>query len=434
MPLSALLLLAGFAVLAGLPARAEDAPPTSTREETVRSIEDLSSPFERTRRAGVRDLVAGLPGTREAVTAALAGSSPAVQLLLVEVLAADASLPAIRALLATMNRGSRPLAVRIRLLLVRDERTAGRVLEAWEADPTLRQDRAGEVTPRTKLLERLLRRAEAERLFVGRKSRSGSTGTYRGQYDVLRPYRKEALEVCVGILTDRAVPIPGVYTAGTFTFLRPPPVHVRTNELIGMAAHAFSELARPEDGSHVLTLTKRLLELWVQLEDTPYYDDVRFADLLNRYADLLVALYLARPDSFRARLEDFLERLGGYRGARWQNALGSSYRPIVLLRIGRYEVAVAELEELLWSNRARSAASSHYNLACAYAQWGSEMQGRERERKLSRALDHLEGAVTHQWLDIGWMEEDRDLEPIRDTARYRKMAEQVRRELRPDGD
>ena len=432
-PLLALVLLAGLLVPAAPGARADEAPVAATAERTARSIEDLTSPFERTRRGAVRDLVAGLPDTREAVIAALPGSAPAVQLLLVEVLAADASLPAIRALLGTMGRADESLAVRIRLLLVRDDQTAGRVLEAWEADPDLRQGPDGRITERTRILERLLRRAEAERLFVSRKSRTGSTGSYRGQYSVLEPYREEALEVCVGILLDRAIPVPGVYTAGTFAFLRPPPIHVRTSELIGMAAHAFSELARPTDSHHVLTLSKRLLDLWIELERTSYFDDVRFGDLLNQYADLLVALYLVRPESFRARLEEFLANLESPRNRVWRNALGTSYRPIVLLRVGRHEEAVRELEQLLgFDELVLSMASAHYNLACAYAQWGESLEGPERAHKLMLALDHLQQAVENQWLDIGWMDQDRDLEPIRDTPRYRRLAEQVRKELIPE--
>ena len=431
MPLPALLLLGGLLLSAAPRAWSEDVPPAPTAERTAQAIEDLTSPFERTRRAAVADLVAGLPDTRSAVVAALGDATPAVQLLLIEVLAADASLPAIRALLGTMNRAEESLAVRIRLLLVRGEQTARRVLEAWEGEPSLRQGPGGEVTPRTRLLEELLRRAEAERLFVSRKSRTGSTGSYRGQYDVLMPYRKEALEVCVGILTDRAVPIPGVYTAGTFAFLRPPPVHVRTNELIGMAAHAFSELGRPTDTSQLLALTERLRDLGNQLEVTsPYYEQVEFDDLANQYADLLVALCLVRPDKFQPRLDAFLLRVENDRA--WRSALGISYRPVVLLRVGRYEEAVRELEVLLqFDDLVPSRASAHYNLACAYAQWGEDLEGWERKDKLKRALDHLEQAVVNQWLDIGWMEQDRDLEPIRDTDRYRRLAERVRGELIP---
>lgn len=433
MPLPALLLLAGL-LLSTLPLGwCEDAPPAATAEQTARSIEGLTSPLERSRRAAVADLIAGLPGTRSAVIAALPESTPAVQLLLVEVLAADASLPAIRALLGTMNEAEESLAVRIRLLLVRDEKTAGRVLEAWDADPSLRQDPSGKITERTKILERLLRRAEVERLFVSRKSKTGSTGSYRGQYEVLAPYREEALQVCVGILTDRAVPIPGVFTAGTFTFLRPPPVHVRTSELIGMAAHAVSELARPTDTYALFTLTTRLHDLDRQLQRLSYYeDDVVFGDILNQYADLLVALYLVRPENERLRLdlEDFLERIQSDRT--WASTLGSSYRPIVLLRVGRYEEAVDELEMLVRFEAAMSMASAHYNLACAYAQWGSGLEGSQRARRLAQALQHLDQAVQHQWLDIGWMDQDRDLEPIRDTDHYRRLAEQVRSELIPE--
>ena len=93
MPLPALLLLAGL-LLSTLPLGwCEDAPPTATTaEQTARSIEGLTSPLERSRRAAVADLIAGLPATRSAVIAALPESTPAVQLLLVDVSALERQL------------------------------------------------------------------------------------------------------------------------------------------------------------------------------------------------------------------------------------------------------------------------------------------------------------------------------------------------------
>lgn len=420
-------LLTLLLALTGGGSRAEEAPQGST-PEAREALEDLSSPFERTRRAAVRRLVAGLPGSRTAVLEALPGAGPDRLVHLMEVLAADGSPAAVRALLEVMEGADAALAVRIRKTLAGSEEATRRVLEAWERDPALEQGRDGKVSERARLLEGLLRRAEAERLFVSRKSRSGSTGSYRGQYDVLLPYRKEAVAICVGLLMDRAVPVPGIYTAGTFEFLRPLPVHVEPSELQGMAAHAFSELARKEDLVALATLAGHLYDLWDRIESEPYLSEIVFRDLLGQYADLLVALYLVRPEQFRTRLDAFLDMLRENRY--WRSSLGTSYTAIVMLRVGRYEEAVRELEVLLYSGVAQSEAGAHYNLACAYAQWGEQTEHpTERRRRLQQALDHLEQAVDNQWLDIGWMEEDRDLEPIRDTDTYRELAARVRDEL-----
>ena len=153
-PLPALVLLALVPVLFGIAAKAEDTPPAPT-PEAERALQDLESPLERTRDEAVRRLVAGLPGTRDAVIGALAGATPAVKVYLVEVLAADGSLPAIRALLGAMNGGDEALAVRIRRVLIRAEATAGRVLEAWETDPSLRESEDGKISARTRDLEGL---------------------------------------------------------------------------------------------------------------------------------------------------------------------------------------------------------------------------------------------------------------------------------------
>ena len=133
-------------------------------------------------------------------------------------------------------------------------------------------------------------------------------------------------------------------------------------------------------------------------------------------------------------LESFLRSM---RTSYMRRALPDSFRPLVLLRVGRYEEAVNGLEQVLKIIRidgTGSFAGTHYNLACAYAQWGEQASGPTRELRRQKALVHLTMAVRYQWSDIGWMEEDRDLEPLRKTARYRQLVKDIERANDPDGE
>jgi hypothetical protein len=421
---AALLLLAALLWAPG--ARADEAPPDPTAS-IPSALEELRSPAAREREAAVRRLIDLLPGSRGPVLAALPKAPPEVQVHLVEILVADASKPAIRALLEAMNAGDSRLAMWIRTRLARSERATRKVLEAWAEDPSLEQDASGGISERTRALEALLRRAEAERIFISRKSKTGSTGSYRGQYDLLRPYREEALDVCVGLVTDTAIREPGVVRIGNFEFLRPPPVHVDMDELKSMAAHAFSELARPTDLAHLHEMHRHLDELKERL-DRYFPGSNEFRVKLDEYADLLVALYLVKPERYRNLMELFLQQISY--GGMWRRALidGSTFRPLILLRIGRYEEAVREFEGLQLMSVSK--AGTHYNLACAYAQWAEHTEEpRARARRLRDALRHLEIAVENQWSDIGWMEEDLDLAPIRDTPKFKELVRRVRRQL-----
>ena len=103
----------------------------------------------------------------------------------------------------------------------------------------------------------------------------------------------------------------------------------------------------------------------------------------------------------------------------------------MLLRAGFYEDAIMGYQELLgWMTSSR--ASDHYNIACAYALWSLEPGDKEPAVLRGAALRNLDLAVREQWTDVGWMEEDRDLDPIRDTDEYRALVVRVRKTIAGD--
>ena len=390
------------------------------------AIEALAAPGEATRRAAVEALVRALPASRTPVIEALGRARPEVQVHLIEVLGRDGSPPAVRALLEALKQADPLQATRIRHTLVRREDASRRVLEAWAQDPALRAAEGRPATPEVLALEAMLRRAEAERLFLARKSRTGGTGSYRGQFADLEPYREEALALCVAILRDRAIEEPGVFTAGRFEFLRPPDRAMDMDELTGMASHAFGELARPSDGPSLVALDEELRGVYGTLSDLTRFD-FDLLEPLGRYTDLLIALHRVLPQRYEGLVALLLRDVSPPRG-RWSSSLTVGQRANLLLRVGRYEEALGEYGILLERFDPLglvSDALTNYNMACAYAQWGESMEGAARERRRRLALEHLERAVQAGWSDVGWLDEDRDLDPIRDTEAFRAVRQRA---------
>ncbi|HVS01456.1 MAG TPA: protein kinase [Thermoanaerobaculia bacterium] len=59
-----------------------------------------------------------------------------------------------------------------------------------------------------------------------------------------------------------------------------------------------------------------------------------------------------------------------------------------------------------------------YNVACTYAQLG----------QVEHAIDCLEESVVNGMSEIGWLEHDPDLDPLREEPRFRELSERVRRQ------
>jgi hypothetical protein len=440
-----------FALLATIlrsgPARADGSPPevATATEEGLRA---LRSPFLGERQTGVNSLVHLLPGSRDAVLAALPSAPLGVRLLLVEVLSRDDDPRTVGALLelALGVHGGRsggrtgdavavePVAARVRLLLSRDPERTRTALATWKAGRRPKDAAAAAVAE----LEALLVRADVERLFLSRKSTTGYTGYYRGQFAILEDetYRIPAVEMCLAILEDRALPVPGLHRAGGYELLNPPRVSVDYSELENMAANAVVELLRPSEtheDSRLVDHLGRILRL-KEREKEQAADALTGGSwiLLNAYEekrgewyDVLLALYLLQPRRHATAFENALDELRSNPSTSHERELYAG----LVLRAGRYEEAVGAFNAILRSGASLSPTHLHYNLACAYASWSLEPGDADPTYLREQALRHLERSVReHRWSDLGWMEQDRDLDPIRDTARYRALVSFIRRQ------
>jgi tetratricopeptide (TPR) repeat protein len=138
-------------------------------------------------------------------------------------------------------------------------------------------------------------------------------------------------------------------------------------------------------------------------------------------------------------MQELLESLESGSGL-WADGWRPEAHAMVLLRIGRYPEAIQAYREVLdrrplASQDDRNLAHAHYNLACAYASWSLGVEDSAEAADLrGEALRQLTLAVVRgRWSDLGWMEEDRDLDPIRDSPGYRALVEHIRRENTPPG-
>lgn len=432
--------LALLAVLAAGTAHGDDAAPAPTGASDVAAlIARLDAPFLADREAAVEALVARGPEARSAVIAAFRDPGAVRRPELARVLAADGTAEALDALLDVLPT-VKDLAT---------ERSVQRSLvdhaeHVTDAVLAYRDDH-GKVPPSVATVAALLVRARVEARFLSRKSASGSTGSYPGQFDVLKPDRRRAVEICRDILRDRAAKVPGVFPVGTYAFLRPPPFLADRDELQSMAVHALAELTVEEDRDILDELEETYVDFYLRGRAIERRQQRR--DVESVLADgILAVLVRRRPagpvrrevldDAYRRRFpptwkEQALAVIDALRSDPGTDDDAAQ----LALQIGRFDLAVDIYRRLL---RLRSGGIPHYNLACAYARWSREPRPNDDPVALrERAMDEMEAAHAAGYLDWVWMSEDRDLDPIRDMPRFAALVERMKQSFvmpkKPDG-
>ena len=439
--LAQVLLVLGCLLSAGVPALAGDERPLSP-EAFDQAIARLRHPMLAEREAARRDLLAAMPGVRERVIGALEDAPWVVRLQLAHVLATDASKAATDALLGLFEVVDDVEADAIRMRVLSDEAASKRLLDRFQKDPALLKGK-GRGKDRLRALHDLLHRAEIEETFLARKSDSGSTGYYRGQYDALKPMGRAALDVVTHIALDEALPVPGRYTTGHYQFIRMRPIELW--EIRDMAINAVAELARPTDRDIIEKLERygKRLEIkaytqarrirlggWSDDEDELEDQEV-LMEYVGQWGDVLSALYIIdRTTARESVLREYMSALEydfdpKIRFSWWSEGA----RAATAIRVGWYPEAITLYGALLRRRYGPSPATSYYNLACAYASWSLDPGDHDAEQLRDAALSNLSRAVYSGWTDLGWMEEDRDLDPIRDTPTYRELVTHIRKEL-----
>jgi hypothetical protein len=245
------------------------------------------------------------------------------------------------------------------------------------------------------------------------KNEHGPTGHYLGQYAGMKEIGPGAYDVLLDIVQDVERPIAGQGGAGPYRTAVPAMVRFEREELRTLAAYSFGELVSPEDEAtkaRLLTLYQRYAELD---EDLHRVERRELAPALSfSLHDLGVAWpgrRLLRELAERAESRDWARR----REAIWE--LGYAY-----MRLGDPGKGTQHYEAVLDMEDGDKGVTA-YNLACAFAMRAMQ-EPRRRELFKRMALGYLQAAIErHRWIDWPWMEEDGDLEFIRDDPLYQEL-------------
>lgn len=406
--------------------------PTAPTDPVAEGLADLRSPFAAVREAAVARLVALGPAARAPVLAAFSAAPAGTREPFARVLAADGTKEALDALLAGLLGLEEPSdVVAVRRALVEHADRVAEGVRAWRGAD-------GTVPPAIADLARILDRARIEKVFTSRKSRSGGTGYYRGQYDALLPWRKQALSLCLSIVEDVEPVEPGRAPLGRYRFVNRPDMLVEPYEIREMAANAVGELVRrgdDEEFRRIHRIYARFREAYDARRDEwppPAEDDLMdslLATLYRHRDDVPAGSGESReppmdpPDAYDQQVERRALELRMV-----QSSLASAAG--FLLRLGKYREAIDEYRSALRRDSV-SVAVPHYNIACAYANWSLEpdTDPSVAANYRRRALDYLRSAVEHGYLDWPWMEQDRDLDPIRSEAGYDRLIASVKEQF-----
>ncbi len=430
--------------------RADSADVESGLRDAIRK---LSSPLAHQRRAGALLIERALPRGREQLIAAFEGAPAPAQRAIAVLLLHEGSRASVEAVLERVLRADPVQSTALALAIVRDVESHSLLFKQYKQDPKHFIARMGSRVKGKRAAQAadvfvgLLERAEIEALFLSRISKSGGTGYYRGQYDILKkcinPGR--ALDVVTSIALDESMPIPGRFTTGPYEYLRK---HGASQyELGGMATNAVAELCSPEDAHVVSRIDERRVKLGREIRterralermnntlarftDADAFQN-RLFDLgakISEYGEFMTCLYLIDPSMYERDVRRFLSSLrSDYRRVRPIRV--SSLPPVILIRVGWYEEAVAAFHRNLRGGSISSDVLNYYNLACAYASWSLEPGNESAADLRRRALACLAISVEKGWRDLDWMEEDRDLDPIRKHAEYRRIVSIIRGHL-----
>ncbi len=433
----------------------------ATRSDVVDEVfRGLSSPLQSAREgaeARLSDLLQGADGefTRRRIAEALPSAPWTTQVVFAEVLARDGAPDSLRALLAHLAAAPQSQFALTAMSLVRDPAAGDQLLTSLRLNPDLFAPEGLGAQGQSRLNEfrRLIQRLEIEGIFVSRKSRSGGTGYYKGQYEELaRDGRRElALEIVLAIALDEALPVPGQFTSGAYQFLRP--LAAEIGELRGMAINAVAELATSDDTAVIDRLERRRLRLlqewheryewlvenfddyWMQDARAKAWEDKQmlWEDGVGEYADVVACLYSVAGSSYTRRVREFIERMERFEfdTSRPRPLMSRALKSSILIRVGWYEEAIAAYRSALRTT-ASSRVLAYYNMACAYANWSlleDENGTGLGDARRDQALTALEQSVSLGWSDLDWMRQDRDLDPLRSSLRYRAVEQIVLKRL-----
>jgi len=264
---------------------------------------------------------------------------------------------------------------------------------------------------------RLRWKIEAELLRL--KSTTGLTGHYEGQYQRFRKLGPAVIPVLFDLTMDRASPLPGEGGAGPYRAIHPGMVHFERRELRGLAAYAFGEIVEKTDAQTI----RRLRGLWDRYFDA---DSERYR---FEREELAPALGFSLHDlGYKTPAREYIKRLTRiYAEDRWGfDALSAMWDlGYACIRIGEYEKGQSWYDRVLRVSPGKALAA--YNMACNFAM-RARREPRLRARFKREALGYLWRAIhDYNYGDWKWMEEDGDLDFIRNEPLYKELLKHLQR-------
>jgi len=258
---------------------------------------------------------------------------------------------------------------------------------------------------------------KVEQELVRLKSPTGPTGHYEGQYKRVRELGPNVIPVFFDIVVDRARPIPGEGAAGPYRPIHPGMVRFERQELRNLAAYAFGEIVGKDDSATIDLLMRLFLRYWGLDAKTHRFEKENLAPAV---AFSLHDLGRARPA--RAYIAHLNRVARGWDrdalSALWELGYAN-------IRIGNYEQGERAYKDALEATYSKAIAA--YNLACNFAM-RAKREPRRRKEFIGIALKYLELSVhRHNYGDWKWMEEDGDLDFIRDQPRYQAVLRKLQK-------
>ena len=267
---------------------------------------------------------------------------------------------------------------------------------------------------RKEAIEELRLRWRLEEELSRLKSPSGPTGHYTGQFARVKTLGPLVIPILLDITADRARPLPGESASGPYASIHPDMTRFDPQELRGLVAYAFAEVAEKTDLATITELLRLHWEFAAADEDEfPFERE----DLAPSIAYSLYDLGVRRPAL------DYIQSLREREAAGDDKVLWEL--GYACIRIGRFDEGEMWYASVL--DREESRAIAAYNLACNFSM-RAQKETRRRERHKELALEYLEKAILEfNYGDWKWMEEDGDLSFIRVEPRYQELLRHLQR-------
>jgi tetratricopeptide (TPR) repeat protein len=251
-----------------------------------------------------------------------------------------------------------------------------------------------------------------ENLLMSLVSPQGGWGFFQGQFDPLVQLGEDAVPPLLDMFCEDK------YIYVNVAYSRNIEIASKLRLLSGEALGDFSDHL----GKHRKMAMERLRKLRQDknqdIQDAALYALYRLGDRAD--LDQKIQTYQERIREYSRRSEEYKRRgLNDFAQSLQEELSRSCFElAMIYLRIHQDKEAIGLLRKAIENNRFFEIA--YYNLACAYASIG----------EIDNGVEALEQAVANGYEDLGWIEKDGDLNPLRKHPKYQKIIADLTKKIR----